>query len=84
MGVQVFLYKGRNASALNSNNYRGITLLSSFNKLFEVILWQKIHTWWDEKKILTPLQGACRKGVLRTHNDMLLQEKIAANLEKYP
>ena len=31
-GVQVPLYKGKNASTLDTNNYRGITLLNTLNK----------------------------------------------------
>ena len=37
IGIQVPLYKGKNACTLNVNNYRGITLLSTFSKLFEVL-----------------------------------------------
>ena len=33
-GLQVPLYKGKSACSLDPNSYRGITLLSSFNKLF--------------------------------------------------
>ena len=37
-GIQVPLYKGKNTSTLEVKNYRGITLLSVFNKLFEVVI----------------------------------------------
>ena len=38
-GIQVPLYKGKNTSTLSVDNYRGITLLSTYNKLFEVIFY---------------------------------------------
>ena len=41
-GIQVPLYKGKNTCSLNPDNYRGITLLSTFNKLFEVVIWGRI------------------------------------------
>ena len=40
-GVQIPLYKGKNTFTLDVNNYRGITLLSTFNKLFEIIIWKR-------------------------------------------
>ena len=41
-GVQVPLYKGKGSCSLNPDNYRGITLLSNFNKLYEVLIWSRI------------------------------------------
>ena len=45
-GVQVPLYKGKNTCPLDPDNYRGITLLSTFNKLFEVLIWGRMKVWW--------------------------------------
>ena len=42
-GVQIPIYKGKNTCSLDPGNYRGITLLTSFNKLFEVILWSRLE-----------------------------------------
>ena len=42
-GVQVPLYKGKGSCSLNPDNYRGITLLSNFNKMFEVLIWTRIE-----------------------------------------
>ena len=76
-GTQVPLYKGKNTSILEVNNYRGITLLTTFNKLFEVIMWKRMEKWWVGTGVLSPLQGACRKGVSCVHSALLLQESIA-------
>ena len=37
-GVQDSLYKGKDASLLDPNSYRGITLLSVFNKVFKTLV----------------------------------------------
>ena len=79
--MQIPLYKGKNTSTLEVNNYRGITLLSTFNKLFEIVMWKRIEHWWNETGAISPLQGACRKGISRVHSAYLLQESIATLLE---
>ena len=38
-GTQIPLYKGKNLCSLDPNSFRGITLLTSFNKLFEIFTW---------------------------------------------
>ena len=82
-GIQIPLFKGKNLSSVDPNNYRGITLLSSFNKLFEMVIWKRLKGWWYEKQIISPLQGAARPGVSCLHTALLLQESISSNLEKY-
>ena len=81
-GIQIPLYKGKNASALDPNNYRGITLLSTFNKVFEILLWSRLEEWWCENQVVSATQGACKKGVSSVHTAMLLQETIATELER--
>ena len=80
-GTQIPLYKGKNLCPLDVNNYRGITLLTCMNKLFEVIIWERIKTWWDDEGIISPLQGACRKGSSCIHSAYILQESIATGLD---
>ena len=60
-GTQVPLYKGKNSCTLDRNNYRGITLLTNFNKIFEILLWGRIEKWWNDSWVVSMLQGACRK-----------------------
>ena len=81
-GTQVPLYKGKNTSALDPNNYRGITLLTTFNKIFEILIWSRIEVWWTDSNAVSETQGACKKGVSSLHTAMMLQETIASNLEK--
>ena len=80
-GIQVPLYKGKDTSTLDVNNYRGITLLNTFNKLFEALLWNRMKTCWDENAVVSRLQGACRTGVSCIHTAMTLQETITSALE---
>ena len=80
-GVQIPLYKGNDLSNLSTDSYRGITLLSSFNKLFEVLLWNRLKGWWVRENIVSELQGACKVGHSCLHTAFLLQETIATSLE---
>ena len=82
-GIQIPLHKGKGLSSLDPNSYRGITLLSSFNKLFEVVLWGRMKDWWVDNQVITPLQGAATPGVSCLHTGLLLQETIAENLEHH-
>ena len=79
-GVQIPLYKGKNACSLDPNNYRGITLLSSFNKLFEILLWSRLEHWWHDNKIISECQGACRKKQSCIHSALVLQEAVATSM----
>ena len=80
-GTRVPLYKGKNTSPLDPNNYRGITLLTTFNKIFEILLWSRIEKWWVENNAVAETQGACKKGVSSVHTAILLQETVTSNLE---
>ena len=62
-GVQIPLYKGKNSSIVDVNNYRGITLRCTFNKPFEIVVWKRLSPWLNESAVLSRLQGACKKGI---------------------
>ena len=78
-GIQVPLHKGKNTPTTDPDNYRGITLLSVFCKIFEMLIWSRMERWWLSK--ISPLQGAGRKGVSCTHSALLLQETVASRLD---
>ena len=80
-GVQVPLYKGKDTCILDPNNYRGITLLPTYNKLFEILIWQRLKPWWYESKIISDLQGACKDGFSCIHTAFNLGETLATSLE---
>ena len=80
-GIQVPLYKGKNTSTTDPNNYRGITLLTTYNKIYEILLWNRMEKWWGQINAVSQTQGACKKGVSSLHTALLLQETISHNLE---
>ena len=80
-GIQVPLFKGKNLCSLDVNNYRGITLLTTLNKIFEILLWNRIEGWWNSSRVISGLQGACKKGQSCVHIAMLLQETVSRALE---
>ena len=80
-GTQVPLYKGKNACSLNPSNYRGITLLSTLNKVYEIIIWQRMEHWWTSNNTICGLQGAGKKGFSCLHSSLMLQETLATSNE---
>ena len=80
-GVQVPLFKGKDLCNLDPNNYRGITLLSTYNKLFEIVLWNRLKKWWVDEGVISDLQGACKTGLSCIHSAFSLQEAVATSLE---
>ena len=81
-GIQVPLYKGKNTCTLDCDNYRGITLLSTLNKLLEIIIWDRISGWWYRNHVVSDLQGAGRKGFSCIHTALTLQETISKERER--
>ena len=80
-GIQVPLYKGKNTCTLECDNYRGITLLSTLNKLLEIIIWDRISSWWYRNHVVSDLQGAGRRGFSCVHTALTLQETISKERE---
>ena len=81
VGIQIPLYKGKNLCSLSTDSYRGITLLNNFNKIYEILLWGRMHDWWDENVVISRLQGAGRKGQSCLHTALLLQETVSDALD---
>ena len=80
-GVHVPLFKGKDLCSLDPNSYRGITLLSTYNKLFEIAIWNRLKRWWVDSGVISELQGACKTGLSCIHTAFILQETIATSLE---
>ena len=80
-GTQIPLYKGKNTFPLDPNNCWGITLLTSLNKVFEMLIWNRIKDWWSNERVISPLQGACKRGMSCLHTALTLQETIAVVLD---
>ena len=82
-GIQVPLFKGKNLCSADTNNYRGITLLSIFSKVYEMIIWDRLEPWWKSNEVISKFQGACPKGQSCVHTSLLLQETVASALESH-
>ena len=83
LGVQVPLHKGKDACPLDPNSYRGITLLSTFRKLFEVLLWGRLEGWWDQMGVVSGLQSACKRGMSCLNTAFALRESVATSREEH-
>ena len=44
-GIQTPLHKGKNTSITDPDNFRGITLLNTFSKVFEILIWSRMESW---------------------------------------
>ena len=82
-GIQIPLFKGKGTCCLDPDNYRGISLLTNFNKVYEVLIWNRIKDWWNSQKVISDLQGAGKKKQSCVHTALVLQESIADALEKH-
>ena len=80
-GIQIPLFKGEKLCSLDVNNYRGITLLTNLNKIYEMILWARMEEWWHNTCVISRFQGACRRGQSCVHTAILLQETVSTALE---
>ena len=80
-GIQIPLFKGKDLDSLEVNNYRGITLLTTLNKTYEMLLWGRLEHWWTTNEVISRFQGAGKKGISCVHTAVLLQETVASALE---
>ena len=80
-GIQIPLFQGKGLCCLDPNSYRGISLLTNLNKVYEVLIWGRIKNWWQEQKVISDLQGAGKKGSSCEHTALLLQESVAKAFE---
>ena len=80
-GIQIPLFKGKGTCCLEPDNYHGISLLTNFNKVYEVLMWGRIKCWWADHNVISDLQGAWKKKISCVHTALLLQESIANALD---
>ena len=50
--------------------------------MFEVLIWSRIEHWWAHNRVVSDLQGACRKGTSCIHTALTLQETISKERER--
>ena len=66
----------------NVDNFRPISVLTQFNKLFEKLLHARLMRFIKKYKILKDYQFGFRKNHNTSHGISYLNEKIIENLEK--
>ena len=79
-GVILPLFKGKRAKAKNKDNYRGVTLIPTLCKIYEMILLNRLEKYSPEMGLFSEMQLGFQEGVecpevcftiLETINDML-------------
>ena len=75
------LYKGK-GNVKDVDNYRGITLLSCYGKLFTSILNDRLYSFLDDNGLLGYEQGGYRKGHSTTQHIFSLHSLINLYLQK--
>lgn len=60
----------------NVNNYRGITLISNFGKLFTSILTSRVEKWFDDNNMLSDAQFGFRKGLSTVYAIFVLHNLV--------
>jgi hypothetical protein len=72
------IYKSADASDIN--NYRPISLLSSFSKVLEKIVQNRLTHYLDTNNLISPQQFGFRSGHSTTHPMSLLLNKVTTAL----
>ena len=81
IGLILPLYKSKGDRA-DANNYRGITLLSCFGKLFTSVLNSRLYAFCEENSIIKELQAGFRHGYATTDHIFLMSSLIDLYLHK--
>ena len=66
----------------NLNNCRPISLLSSFSKILEKIVYKRLYSFFDRFNLFSNSQFGFRRGHSTAHAICLLVGKVAAAFEK--
>ena len=66
----------------NLNNYRPISLLSSFSKILAKIIYKRLYSFFDHFNLFSNSEFGFRRGHSTSHANCLLVDKVAAGFEK--
>ena len=71
----------KKGSRSDIDNYRPISVLSNFSKLFEKAMYHRLYNYLEEFKILYPLQFGFREKCSTTHALISITESIRQSIE---
>ena len=71
----------KKGSRFDIDNYRPISVLSNFSKLFEKAMYHHLYSYLEELKILYPLQFGFREKCSTTHTLVSLTESICQSID---
>ncbi len=77
-GMLHLIYKKGNRD--DPNNYRDITLMSCFGKLFDQVMYNRLSTWEKEQEILHEEQAGFRSSYSTVDHIFTLQSLISASV----
>ena len=66
----------------NANNYRPISLLSNFNRIFEKLVFSRMESFIEQNDILSPSQYGFRKAHSTQHAILDIVSTIQENMDK--
>ena len=72
----------KKGDAENLNNYRPISMLSSFSKILEKIVYKRLYSFFNCFNLLSTSQFGFRKGHSTSHANSLLVDRVTAAFEK--
>ena len=72
----------KKGSRLLVSNYRPISLLSNLNKIFEKIIYKRVHNFMEKNEILYPLQFGFRSKHSTIHALINITEKVRSALDQ--
>ena len=72
----------KQGSKINCSNYRPISLLSSFSKIFEKIVYKRVYSYLLKLKLLSPNQFSFQCGVSTSHAISAVYDDLLNNADK--
>ena len=76
----IAVYKNK-GSPLRCSNYRPISLLSNIDKIYEKILYKRLHNFLTQHNILNPRQFGFRKSYSTAHALLAITQKLSDALD---
>ena len=72
----------KQSNKMNCSNYRPISLLSSFSKIFEKIVYKRVYSYLSKFKLLSPNQFGFQCGVLTSYAISAVYDDLLNNADK--